>query len=559
MKKLYLFNLLFFCYVTLFGQTINEQVIGTTYYRLQTTGSPYNSIVINNDETISAVWNFSPDSIQTPIIYPNRGTGYNYYDLSAWSPFPTQRIETRRTGFPNIGVTGSGAELVINHLSTALNIEKRVTKGTGVWANSIFPQTNNTNYTWTRMAIGGVSNQSVHVICQGTGVSGIPLHGQDGPLLYSRSDDEGDTWTINNVVIPLIDSSNYLGFGGNDYAIDAKGNVIAIAVGSITTDLILLKSTDNGNSWTKKIVEQFPVPFYSLNSILDIDQDGISDTLNSHRGDLDVAIDPIDSSVHIVFKKYKFYADGSTPGSFNYFPLSDSLYYWNDRDFLPNISQLVTGPMDANSNGIVDWNSNIPGAVLSCPAISIFNHAPVIFFLSIDESTNTSGQTRKHLFYTYKYPQVWSTPTIIPFTALPNGWNNNNTEVSYVSVSNQLNTNCEIAFEYLRDTLYSSATSIMQAEVVVDKIDLCPLINNVVENLSEPTFNIFPNPASDQVTINSVANGVLSIYSTEGKKVRSLIVNSNQQIELSDFKNGSYFVKYQTDKGSVVKKLIIIR
>lgn len=51
--------------------------------------------------------------------------------------------------------------------------------------------------------------------------------------------------------IPGTDSTEYMGFGGDEYSIDARGNTVAIALGSTITDLMLLKSTDAGLTWTK--------------------------------------------------------------------------------------------------------------------------------------------------------------------------------------------------------------------------------------------------------------------------------------------------------------------
>lgn len=88
-------------------------------------------------------------------------------------------------------------------------------------------------------------------------------------------------------------------------------------------------------------------------------------------------------------------------------------------------------------------------------------------------------------------------------------------------------------------------------------------IDNVVVTADDPAnvnkqnlieLSIFPNPVVDVLTI--VADGFLNadIYNMNGQ----LILNSNlKTIDVSDFKQGIYFIKVTTQKGSVVKKVVI--
>jgi hypothetical protein len=64
---------------------MSEQIIGETYYDLQTNSSIQNRLFVHDDRSISATWTMSPD-IQTN--FPNRGTGYNYFDGVSWMDMP---------------------------------------------------------------------------------------------------------------------------------------------------------------------------------------------------------------------------------------------------------------------------------------------------------------------------------------------------------------------------------------------------------------------------------------------------------------------------------------
>ena len=89
----------------LFSNGISEQIIGKTYYDLQTNNSIQNRLFVHDDNTISATCTMSPD-FQTD--FPNRGTGYNYFDGTSWMDIPESRIEEKRTGWPSIAVINGG-------------------------------------------------------------------------------------------------------------------------------------------------------------------------------------------------------------------------------------------------------------------------------------------------------------------------------------------------------------------------------------------------------------------------------------------------------------------
>ncbi len=79
----------------------------------------------------------------------------------------------------------------------------------------------------------------------------------------------------------------------------------------------------------------------------------------------------------------------------------------------------------------------------------------------------------------------------------------------------------------------------------------------VHENMPEAGFTVFPNPFSDEVTIeagNSVVLGVI-IYSITGKQVYQNAGKIPDRINLSFLGNGLYFIGIKTDEGVVFKKI----
>lgn len=83
---------------------------------------------------------------------------------------------------------------------------------------------------------------------------------------------------------------------------------------------------------------------------------------------------------------------------------------------------------------------------------------------------------------------------------------------------------------------------------------------SVNEFALENSINIFPNPNSGQFTVYSLQSIVeLSVYNIFGEKVFYKTINRKQEtINLSEA-NGIYFAHIQTEKGTVVKKIVVAR
>lgn len=73
------------------------------------------------------------------------------------------------------------------------------------------------------------------------------------------------------------------------------------------------------------------------------------------------------------------------------------------------------------------------------------------------------------------------------------------------------------------------------------------------------SLRIFPSPASDMVNIQSSENGLLSIYDTQGRLVfkADIIQGEDQQIALSSWSEGLYFISLETIHGLSTQRLLI--
>ena len=79
----------------------------------------------------------------------------------------------------------------------------------------------------------------------------------------------------------------------------------------------------------------------------------------------------------------------------------------------------------------------------------------------------------------------------------------------------------------------------------------------ITEINSENTINIFPNPAIDNLTIETPQKSEIEILNIEGQIIKSISVNNNHtSIDISSFARGMYFVKVKTENGVEVKKFV---
>ena len=77
----------------------------------------------------------------------------------------------------------------------------------------------------------------------------------------------------------------------------------------------------------------------------------------------------------------------------------------------------------------------------------------------------------------------------------------------------------------------------------------------VEENVA--TFNIYPNPVSDKLVIETEATiEAVTIYSLTGVMVYAEVDFNNNMIDVTDFASGVYFIKVRTENGEAVQRFI---
>ena len=329
--------------------TMTEELIGTSTYDLQTNGSVQNRILVHDDGTISATWTMSS-------VYNNawadRGTGYNFFDGTSWGAQPTSRLESSRGGWPSIIALGNGGECAITHNTDGsfINNTYRSAIGTGSWIEN--PITNE-YLIWNRSVAGGLDGNTIHMIgvTASTNFNGTPYNGLDGALVYYRSQDGGDSWDIQKMQLPGMDSSMYTGMNGDVYAIAAQGETVVVAYFDDWGDSYIVKSTANGDSatWTKTIFLDFPVDKYTMDDGLDLDNNDTTDHVYSTDNYGALILDP-NGDAHVFYGMMQYADDDLTDASSSWYPGENGIAYWNESygpDTTSNMLKDTIGYVDA--------------------------------------------------------------------------------------------------------------------------------------------------------------------------------------------------------------------
>lgn len=532
--------------------TVNT--VGTTTYQLQSNYSVQNRIVANADNTISVAYTFS-----NTTSWADRGTGYVYYNGTAWSAAPTARIEPVRTGWPSLMVLGNGGEVVITHANatspagaTVPNMAKRPTKGTGAWTSSSAALTTTAPFgnTWPRAINGGTDGNTIHMIVISNPTDGaaspadVFWKGQQGCMTYSRSQDGGATWDKLHEVPAEHDSTQYRGFTADTYAIDARGNVVAYVVGGPLNDLFLMKSTDNGDTWTKTNILNFPIPFFD-DQITDITGDGIADTINTNDGTVCLLIDET-NTVNVWFGNMRVINDDETDGLYSYFPGTASLSFWREGMSAPVV---IAGAEDINGSGTLDitgWGTYQNSLVSFASAgIDENNTIHVTYSAIVEETDLGGGKSARNVYYfsTSDHGATWTTPIRVN----PEDFN----EQVWCSVARRAQSNC-VKMIYESDSGPGHGTTSTNpdfgdnASVTAEEVYACldPTVGVAeITNLSQ-MVSIFPNPANTQVTINTLNPMTrLELFNSAGMLVATFTPNTNNAtIDVSGLSKGLYVI-----------------
>lgn len=576
------------------------KIAGTTTYDLQTNSAVCNRLGFTPNGNLVATWTLSKDGT---TAFGDRGSGYNVYTNGAWGADPAKRIESLRTGWPNIAISSDGRETVVAHNFTSPNYSLVVnTKpgGSNVWAQSKVPSATPVGVLWPRATIGGADGKTVHVIAittpEGT-LGGAAFEEVNGHVVYFRSKDGGLTWDKKDVVIPGLDKTDFAAMDSDAYSIAARGNTVAVLIQTAWNDIAVYKSTDNGDTWKKTIIRKFPLSKYvfdteyTLQDIGGVDTSGPAGTdpaaataamlaMYTTDGTGNLTIDS-KNNVHVFWGE--MYVTDDTPGDAqsSFYPGWFGIGYWNESYGANNYERTAFGPIDENGDNVLNITSasiTPYGNSLTAYPSAVSDDAGNVFlaYASVSESNiSVGGETYRHILLTSSADggKTWTDPyDVINSSLFPDPADSafyHSVEAMYPNLAVRGN---ELHLVYQQDyepghALLATPDPVGENEIahlVFDKRTL--VLIEVVKKAADFKMSVTPNPSADYArlsfTLAAAKDTKIEIMDINGaivtsKNLGNLTTGSyTESLDIQSLVPGAYFVKLTTGKFVASTQLI---
>ena len=585
-----------------FPSTIGSKiVVGKTTYDLQTNGALQNRIVTDGNN-VHAAWTMSHEtSVTANSAYTDRGTGYAFYNGTAWGAAPTSRVEDPgpRTGFGGMAINGNGNVVYVTH-SAAYNIilNEKTTNG---WTTTTTTLSNTNTAIWPDVATSG---NWMYVICASQD-SLTMSNGIRNGYFFSRSNDNGATWIDNMIPMPMIDSAGHYRGGGNSYSISARDSNVAIVFGDFGTDLTLLRSTDYGATWTRTVLWDWPIDYYNTSNMTDTNGDNVPDTLFTIDGSMDIAMDA-GGEVHVAFPIFRIYNDGPANPGYNFYPATGRMIYYNSIGDSLSLVDNILADHHVSCDGDTStyaYGSNYttdPGGasynttcLLTMPQVTVNESNDDVFITY----TATMDGDRTEIDIAHPYwlgitgidEQPYRDVVVLPSKNNGGTWGypvnitrTRHYEEVFVSVPERV-TGADPTLHFLYQGDIEPGT-IMQNDDVYDQdfenwmihqevsasaihtksndfdapcnqFEL-PLALNEVTKLANGSVKIYPNPAVEFITVeldlDNMANEVsYELYDLAGRMIKKVnssnVAQDKVQINIQSLSAGNYILKVNAD------------
>jgi hypothetical protein len=552
-------------------------VIGSTWYDLQTNAAVARRIVNHGNGTISVVWTNATDG--NP--YATRGTGYNYYNGTSWSSLTSvaNRLEgTLRTGWPSVQSINSGK----NEFITSHNGSYGIEQGTNTAVGSLTPwvfslsgatvpmPTANHGAIWNRMCIAGPGDSTIHAIAN-CNDSTIKLKGVQYPFIYSRSLDGGKTWPIVNSTLPRNDSTRTKRSGGDAYAMDAQGNTVAIIHGGLAEDVALWKSSDNGTTFTKTLVDSLPF-------VRSMTGAAATDTMRTNDGSISVVLDA-NNKAHVAYSGTRTLL---TSTGVSFFPGTIDLVYWNEINKTKVHIPINVADLDANGDGIYSVADSTTsatkcryrlGSILTMPSITTdaAGNVFIIFSLPADADSTSDGSNQS-------FRDIWAVASQdngATWGKLQNLTQTHGEEEAFASVAKLVDNYLHIAYMHdlepgtaLNNAKADGPNDIMYLRVsTADVLAGVAGVKNIVKNDLFSIGQNYPNPFSGttQVDVNlqKSADMTIEILNTLGQVVSTQSYKSvtpgthTFNLDAADLSSGIYFYTIRANGSALTRKMSV--
>lgn len=586
--------------------------IGYTYYDLQTNASIGKRIYVHNDGKVSVTWTYSPDGVTG---FPLRGSGYSHYNGSNWGIPPSSRIETnQRLGWPSIGLLPGGEEYIIAHHATdgGLNVIKNSNVGGTNWTTGprVLSAAPAARPIWNRADNNG---NTIHLISNysdstaSTHPTNIRVDGVVLPTTYSRSKDGGTTWDKTLTLLPGYDTTRYVRGGGDQYAIDVNGSTLAIVIAdNLGGDVALWKSKDDGETFTKTIVDTFAFAPYTRDKV-------IGENIPTNDGSVDVVVD-VNGNAHVFWGYSEVTKRHPSEDSSFFTPGSNRIMYWNEQT---NTKRIIGGMLDMNGDQVLSIASGttrvlgendampeyldnngqrksfqsvarygntslatMPSAMVDAQGrIFCIYSAPFEGDIYLDDSLGSSNYRDVYITFSTDNGNTWADPQNIVqgigfedmFGAIGQQLENDNLHVIWqrdeIPGTNLQNNSAGNSHPTLNNVIMH-ATIPVQA-VINNQIGLGPGVSvaEVEKQNIYITTGFYPNPTRNggevEIFLTETSNVSLTVSNLLGQTMATQNLgktapgNTTIKVNTENFASGVYMYTISTDKYTVSGKMIV--
>lgn len=557
-----------------------EEEIGKTNFDIQAIASLGRRISEPSEGTIGAAWQMS---LVQPG-WPDRGTGYNHFSGGSWGPNPTAQVEGSRSGYPSYTVMENGTEVVISHKALAAGwqlIAYTKPLGSSTWTEHILPSDVPGGNVWAKIAAGGADGNSLHVvgITLNPSFGGSVYRGMTNHPLYWRSTDGGQTWDKQDVVLPGVDSSAYLSVGAESYNIEARGETVAISITSLFGDILVIKSEDNGETWEKNVVYDFPLDKWNGEPYTPADlpvDPNAPDSLTTFScdGSGSMVIDD-DGDVHLFFAE--LYANGNPVDSGIYLSLgTNGISHWDEGT---GTFSTITGAEDWDGDLALTLGDMIGNyrysnsSLASFPSASIDDdgHIYLTFAAFHELFVSTNDRTYRHIFIIKSEDggETWTAPFDIinpDVTEVPEF-----VEAAFPAIPARTGDAIQLIYQQdYEPGLTPDGTTVPDQYIMyvtLDKTTFGVFSGTTELESSAAAVSLSPNPTHGFVQVgfelNEPAAVKIGLYNQLGKlvldkKLDILPVGTHRYpLTTEGVAAGIYFVKLEMDGQAVTKKLLV--
>ena len=536
----------------------NSTVIGTTWYDAQAIN--YGNVMPRSweydDGTIGASWISTGEDLIT-----NRGIGYNYFDGTEWGTADPHVGPEDRHGTVCYAPWGANGEIACTYQYIAnegpILFFRRDVKGEGDWIQTQANGPAGTSIVWQSMATSGENHEYIHLLAY---TYDVEFQGQENALLYYRSDDGGESWDPDGIIIDglgidYLETINALSYNFSN----SVGNTIAFTYGFDQFGGWVFKSTDNGDNWDMITVLESPYDPFNYPTEVPAFGAGI--------GSSAIALDS-DGKAHVVFPRMlRAYTDPD----WSYYPwTTDGLIYWNE-DMAPLDSTIIstTGLENLDAGGYLcgyvfgydpEYGVEVPtGQPNYANAMCGF---PVI---SIDDQDNifiaSSNMTPDYMNGEFLYRHI------VANSSFDGG-------VTWNGMIPMVDNTIHFLFQ---EDVYPGTFEwpSEQPEPSDNKMYFMSIPKSVFVGIEEnerdidfELSSIYPNPANASakmvVRLENSSIVQVDLLNAAGQSVKSINMgylnagNHTIKMEISDLPAGIYYFKVNVDGQSLNKKLIVL-